>query len=30
MKNDRVVIFPDDFRWNLSCDDLFENGHDIL
>jgi len=29
MKNDSVVIFPDDFRWDLSCDNFFENGHDI-
>ena len=30
VKNDGVVILPNDFCWDLSCDDFFENGHDIL
>ncbi len=30
VKSDRILILPNDFCWDLSCDDFFENGHDIL
>src|SRR2546427_6781122 len=29
VKNDCVVILPENFRWDLSCDDFFKNGHDV-
>jgi hypothetical protein len=29
VKSDGVIIFPDNFRWNLPSDDFFENGHDV-
>jgi hypothetical protein len=29
VKSDCVIIFPDNFRWNLSGDDFFENGHGV-
>src|SRR5260370_14613779 len=28
VKNDYVVILPNNFRRDLSCDDFFKNGHD--
>src|SRR6266436_7864602 len=28
VKSDCVVILPNDFRWDLSCDNFFKNGHD--
>jgi len=30
VKSDRILILPNDFCWDLSCDNFFENGHDIL
>src|SRR2546430_12575496 len=29
MKNDRLFVLPNNFRRYLSCDDFFENGHDV-
>jgi hypothetical protein len=30
VEGDHVVVFPDDFRRNLSRDDFFKNRHGIL
>jgi hypothetical protein len=30
VKSDCVIVFPNDFRRNLSRDDFLENSHDIL
>lgn len=30
MKSYGFLILPNDFCWDLSCDDFFENSHDIL
>jgi hypothetical protein len=29
VKSDCIIIFPDNFRWNLARDDFFENGHGV-
>jgi hypothetical protein len=29
LKSDCVIIFPDNFRWNLSRDNFLENGHGV-
>jgi hypothetical protein len=29
VKSDRIIVFPDEFRWNLSGNDFFENGHGV-
>jgi len=30
VKSDRIVIFPNNFRWNPASDDFFENRHGKL
>src|SRR5438552_5840769 len=29
VKRDCIIVFPDNFRWNLARDDFFENGHGV-
>src|SRR5207248_677215 len=30
VKSDGILILPNDFCWDLSCDNFLENGHEIL
>jgi hypothetical protein len=29
VKSDGIIIFPDDFRWNLARDNFLKNGHGV-